>query len=78
MKGEAIVQSIRLIHVMPTPQAQELTAPNGGPYYPTQVFQQTNTHDPNMYPECRLSPLDYPSQRSVGYHQIINQQNHTV
>ena len=28
VKGETIVQSITPIHVMPTPQGQELTAPN--------------------------------------------------
>ena len=68
VKGETIVQSITPIHVMPTPQSQELTAPNDGPC----------THNPNAYPECRLSPLDYPPQTSIGDHQIINQQNYTV
>ena len=63
---------------MPTPQDQELTDLNDGPSYLTQSFQQTNTHNPNTYPECRLSPPDYPLQRSAGDHQIIDQQNDTV
>ena len=62
VKGEATQQSITPFHVMPTFQAQELTAPNDGPH----------THNPNVYPECRLSPSYYPPQRSIGDHQIIN------
>ena len=40
VKGEIIEQSIIPIHVMPTPQAQELTGPNEGPHCPIQIFQQ--------------------------------------
>ena len=68
VKGETIIQSITPIHMMPTPQAQELMAPNDRPC----------THNPNVYPESRSSPLDYPPQRSIGDHQIIHQQNDTV
>ena len=53
-------QSITPIHVMTTPQAQELTDLNDGPHCPMQIFQQRNTHNPNMYSGCRLSPLEYP------------------
>ena len=60
-KGETIVQDITPIHVMPTPQTQELTAPSDG----------SHTHNPNVYPECRSFPLDYPPQRSVGDNQVI-------
>ena len=67
-KEETIVQSITPIHVMPSPQAQELIAPSDG----------SCTHNPNVYPEYGLSPLDYPPQRSVGDHQIINHQIDTV
>ena len=63
---------------MPTPQAQEITVSNDEPHYLTQTSQQTNMHNPNTYSECRLSPSDYPSHRSVGDHQLINQQNGTV
>ena len=78
VKGETIEQSITPIHVMLIPQAQELTDPNDRPHCPMQIFQQRNTHDPNVYTECRLSPSDYPPQRSVGDHQLMNQQNDTV
>ena len=78
VKGEIIEQNIPPIHVMPTSQAQELTDPNDRPCYPMQVFQQRNIHDPNMYTECRLTPLDNPPQRSVGDHQLVNQQSDTV
>ena len=71
-------QSITPIRVMPTPQTQGLTDPNDGPCCLMQIFQQRNTHDPNMYTECRLTPSDYPPQRSVGDHQLVNQQNDTV
>ena len=77
VKGEIIEQSIIPIHVMPTPQAPELTHPNDGPHCLTQIFQQRNTHDPNMYTKCRLTPLDHPPQRFVGDHQLMNQQNDT-
>ena len=78
VKGEAKVQSITPIHVMLTPQAWELTDPNDGTHYLTQIFQQTNTHNPNVYSQSRLYPLDYPPQRSLGGHQLINQQNGTI
>ena len=78
VKGETIEQSITPIHVMPTPQAQELTDPYDRPHWLMQIFQQRNTYDPNVYTECRLTPLDYPPQRFVGGHQLMNQQNETV
>ena len=78
VKGEIIEQSITPIHVMLIPQAHELTDPNDGPHCPTQIFQQRNIQDPNMYTECRLSPLDHPPQRSVGDHQLMIQQSDTV
>ena len=58
---------------MPTTQAQELTAPNDGTHQSTQVFQQTNTRNPNAYSENRFSLLDYPPQRFVNDHQLVNQ-----
>ena len=78
VKGEIIEQSITSIHVMLTPQAQELTDPNNRPCCPTQIFQQRNIHDSNVYTECRLIPLDHPPQRSIGDHQLMNQQSDTV
>ena len=38
VKGKAIVQNITPIHVIPTPQAQELTACNDGTCQPTQFL----------------------------------------
>ena len=78
MKGEIIEQSITSIHVMMTPQAQELADPSDELHCLMQIFQQRNIHDPNVYKECRLTPLDHPSQRSVGYHQLMNNQSDTV
>ena len=54
VKGETKVQSITPIHVRPTLQARELTDPNYGPHYLTQIFQQVNTHNPNAYSDSRL------------------------
>ena len=64
-KEETILQCITLIYVMPT---QEFMAPNDGPH----------THNPDVYSECRPSPLDYPPQRSIVDRQITKQQNDTV
>ena len=62
---------------MPTPQAQEFTDPNDGPCCPMQIFQQRNIHNPDVYTECRLTPLDHPPQRSVGDYQLMNHQSDT-
>ena len=62
---------------MPTPQAQELTDPNERQHCLMQILQHRNTHEPNVYTECRFTPLDHPPQRSVGDHQLMNQQNYT-
>ena len=67
------MQNITPIHVMPTPQVQELTAPNDGTCYPTQIIQQTNAYNPNAYSVNRFSPSDYQPQRSVNHHQLTNQ-----
>ena len=58
VKGEIIEQSIIPIHVMLTPQAQDLMDTNDRPHCPTQIFQQRNNHDPNVYTECRLTHSD--------------------
>ena len=78
LKGEAIVQNITPINVMPTPQVWELTASNDRTHHPMHVFQQTNTQNPNAYSGNRFSPSDYPPQRFFNDHQLINQQNGTV
>ena len=53
------------IHVIPTPQTQELTDPNDGPHCLTQIcqHQQRNIHDPNIY-----TPLDHPHHKIIGDH----------
>ena len=71
-------QTITPVNVVLTPQAKELTDPNDRPHCLMQIFQQRNTHNPNTYTKCRLSPLDYPPQRFVGDHQLMNQQNDAV
>ena len=38
VKGDTIVKSNTPIHVMPIPQTQELSDPNDGPHYSTQIF----------------------------------------
>ena len=43
VKGEIIEQSITPIHVMPTPQTQELTESSDGPYCPMQIFHKKST-----------------------------------
>ena len=78
VKGEIIEQSITPIHVMLTPHAQELTGSNDRPHCLMQIFQQRNTHDRNVYTECRLTPSDHQPLRSVHDHQLMNQQNDTV
>ena len=57
---EITEQSITPIHMMSTPQAQELTDSNDRPCCPMQTFQQRNIHNSNMYTECRFTPLDHP------------------
>ena len=77
MKGEIIEQHITPIHVMLTPQAQQLIDPNDRPCCIMQIFQQRNNHNPNVYTECRLTHLDHPPQRSVGDHQLMHHQSDT-
>ena len=67
-KGETIVQSIMPIHVMPTPQAKVLMPPMTDHVLITQMC--TQSVDLPLW-------ITHP-QRSIGDHQIINQQNDTV
>ena len=78
MNGEIIQQSITPIHVMWTPETQELTDPNDRPHCPMPIFKQRNIHDPNMDTECRLTPSDHPPQRSVGDHELMHHQSDTA
>ena len=57
VKGEIIEQSITPIHVMPTPQAQELTDANDEPHCLMQIFQQRNI----MIQTC-IQSVDIPLQ----------------
>ena len=43
-----------------SPKLEKLTALSDGPHSSTQISQQVNTHNPNVYSESRLSPMDFP------------------
>ena len=75
VKGEIIEQSITTIHVISTPQTQDLMDSNDGPHYQTQALQQRNIHNRNAYTECTFTPLDHPPLRTIGDHQLLNHQS---